>query len=134
MSVCEGERERERELVRLQWTVAEYIKSPDPSLSISPTNLCVYVWEEESVIFTMKHCVLLSLLLALGFVHVRGAPVEQAALEQASCEDPFSKAAAGLALTKINKDRREGYIFSLHGLSNVHIRKHVSPAEHFVGV
>ena len=77
----------------------------------------------------MKHCVLLSLLLALGCMHVRGAPVEQGGLEQASCEDASVKGAAGLALTKINKDRQEGYIFALHRLSNAHMQKHVSQNE-----
>ncbi|XP_035504515.2 fetuin B [Scophthalmus maximus] len=71
----------------------------------------------------MKHRVLLSLLLALGCAHVRGAPVEQAGLEQGSCDDASAKAAAGLALTKINQDRKEGYVFSLHRLSNVHTAK-----------
>uniref|UniRef100_A0A8D3BTZ8 Fetuin B n=1 Tax=Scophthalmus maximus TaxID=52904 RepID=A0A8D3BTZ8_SCOMX len=74
-------------------------------------------------VFTMKHRVLLSLLLALGCAHVRGAPVEQAGLEQGSCDDASAKAAAGLALTKINQDRKEGYVFSLHRLSNVHTAK-----------
>ncbi|AWP10533.1 Fetuin B [Scophthalmus maximus] len=74
-------------------------------------------------VFTMKHRVLLSLLLALGCAHVRGAPVEQAGLEQGSCDDTSAKAAAGLALTKINQDRKEGYVFSLHRLSNVHTAK-----------
>ncbi|GAA6219588.1 uncharacterized protein LOC108879532 [Lates japonicus] len=72
----------------------------------------------------MKHCVLLSLLLALGCVHIRGAPVEQNGMEQGSCEDAFAQSAAGQALTKINQDRQEGYIFTLHRLSNVHMRKH----------
>ncbi|XP_044055531.1 fetuin-B-like [Siniperca chuatsi] len=72
----------------------------------------------------MKHCVLLSLLLVLGCVHVHGAPVEQGGLEQGSCEDASAKGAAELALTKINQDRQEGYIFSLHRLSNVHTTKH----------
>ncbi|XP_041792083.1 histidine-rich glycoprotein-like [Chelmon rostratus] len=72
----------------------------------------------------MKHCVLLSLLLALGCVHIHGAPVEPAGLEQGSCEDASAKGAAGLALTKINQDRTEGYVFNLHRLSNVHMTKH----------
>lgn len=74
----------------------------------------------------MKHCVLLSLLLALGCVQIHGAPVEQDGMEQGSCEDASAKGAAELALTKINQDRKEGYIFSLHRLSNVHMKKHVS--------
>lgn len=74
----------------------------------------------------MKQSVLLSLLLALGCMHVRGAPVEQDGMEQGSCEDASAKGAAGLALTKINQDRKEGYIFSLQRLSNVHMTKHVS--------
>lgn len=74
----------------------------------------------------MKTCVLLSLLLVLGCA--RGVPVKPAAMEQGSCEDASAKGAAGLALTKINQDRQEGYIFSLHRLSNVHTTKHVSHA------
>lgn len=74
----------------------------------------------------MKHCVLLALLLVLGCVHVRAAPVEQDSREQGSCEDAMAKGAAELALTKINQDRKEGYIFALHRLSNVHMTKHVS--------
>uniref|UniRef100_UPI0037E7EC79 fetuin-B-like n=1 Tax=Semicossyphus pulcher TaxID=241346 RepID=UPI0037E7EC79 len=72
----------------------------------------------------MKHCALLSLLLALGCVHVYGAPVEQGALEQGSCEDAQAKFTAELALTKINQDREDGYILSLHRLSNVHMKTH----------
>lgn len=75
----------------------------------------------------MKHCLLLSLLLALGCMHVRGAPLENDGMEQGSCEDPQAKGAAGLALSKINADRKEGYVFGLHRLSNVHMTKHVSP-------
>ncbi|KAL3047039.1 hypothetical protein OYC64_003198 [Pagothenia borchgrevinki] len=70
----------------------------------------------------MKHCVLLSLLLALGCV--RAAPVETVGIEEGSCEDASAKGAAGLAITKINQDRQEGYIFALHRLSNVHMTKH----------
>ncbi|XP_078114236.1 fetuin B [Sander vitreus] len=72
----------------------------------------------------MKHCVLLSLMLALGCVHVHGAPAKQKDIEQGSCEDASAKGAAGLALTKINEDRQEGYIFALQRLSNVHTMKH----------
>uniref|UniRef100_UPI0037E779F3 fetuin-B-like n=1 Tax=Semicossyphus pulcher TaxID=241346 RepID=UPI0037E779F3 len=72
----------------------------------------------------MKHCALLSLLLALGCVHVYGAPVEPGALEQGSCEDAQAKFTAELALTKINQDREDGYILSLHRLSNVHMKTH----------
>lgn len=76
----------------------------------------------------MKTCVLLSLLLALGCVTINGAPVEHGGMEPGSCEDASTKAAAELALTKINQDRKEGYIFSLHRLSNAHIKRHVSHA------
>ncbi|XP_039902306.1 fetuin B [Simochromis diagramma] len=72
----------------------------------------------------MKTCVLLSLLLALGCVTINGAPVERGGMEPGSCEDASTKAAAELALTKINQDRKEGYIFSLHRLSNAHIKRH----------
>ncbi|KAI4828377.1 hypothetical protein KUCAC02_022473 [Chaenocephalus aceratus] len=70
----------------------------------------------------MKNCVLLSLLLALGCVGA--APVETVGIEEGSCEDASAKGAAGLAITKINQDRKEGYIFALHHLSNVHMTKH----------
>uniref|UniRef100_A0A665SWN8 Fetuin B n=1 Tax=Echeneis naucrates TaxID=173247 RepID=A0A665SWN8_ECHNA len=69
----------------------------------------------------MKQCALLSLLLALGCMYVYGAPVQQDGLEQGSCEDASAVGAAGLALTKINQDRQEGYIFALHQLANVHL-------------
>uniref|UniRef100_A0A3Q4BSM6 Cystatin fetuin-B-type domain-containing protein n=1 Tax=Mola mola TaxID=94237 RepID=A0A3Q4BSM6_MOLML len=72
----------------------------------------------------MKHCLLLSLLLALGCVHIRGAPVERGGMEEGSCEDPKAVGLAKEALTKINQHRKEGYIFSLHRLSNVYTTKH----------
>jgi len=65
-----------------------------------------------------------ALVLALGCVHVHGAPVEQAGMEEGSCEDAFAVSAARQALTKINQNREEGYLFSLHRLSNVHMMKH----------
>ncbi|KAM6922043.1 fetuin B [Xenentodon cancila] len=70
----------------------------------------------------MKTCVLL--LLVLGCVHVHSAPVEQDGLEPGSCEDGAAVSAAHLALTKINQDRKEGYVFSLQRLSNVHLATH----------
>lgn len=79
---------------------------------------------ESSQAFTMKCCVLLSMLLALGCVHVYGAPVEQDGMEQGSCTDAQALGAAGQAMTKINQDRHEGYIFALHRLSDVHTTKH----------
>lgn len=72
----------------------------------------------------MKQGVLLSLLLALGCMHINGAPVEQEGMEQGSCEDASAKGAAGLALKKINEDRHEGYVFALHRLSDVHMKQH----------
>lgn len=75
----------------------------------------------------MKHHVLLSLLLALGCTHIHSAPVETTGLEAGSCEDPQAKGAAEQALSKINQDRTEGYVFGLQRLSNVHMTKHVSP-------
>lgn len=78
----------------------------------------------------MNHSVLLSLLLALGCMHVHGAPVDQAGMQPWSCEDAQAKGAAGLALNKINQDRQEGYILGLHRLSNVHITKQVSHEHH----
>ncbi|XP_028443696.1 fetuin B [Perca flavescens] len=94
-------------------------------MAASKASVCLRETEAEtSQAFTMKHCVLLSLLLALGCVHVHGAPVEQTGIEQGSCEDASAKGAAELALTKINEDRQEGYIFALQRLSNVHTMKH----------
>ncbi|KAK2835128.1 hypothetical protein Q5P01_015612 [Channa striata] len=72
----------------------------------------------------MKLCVLLSLLSVLGWTRVHGAPVEHEGVVEGSCEDPAALSAAKLALTKINEDRKEGYIFSLQRLSNVHTEKH----------
>ncbi|XP_029005146.2 fetuin B [Betta splendens] len=77
----------------------------------------------------MRPRVLLSLLVALGCLHVHGAPLEHGAsehgaFEQGSCEDASSAAAARLALSKINEDRTDGYIFTLHRLSNVHTAQH----------
>ncbi|XP_047442064.1 histidine-rich glycoprotein-like [Mugil cephalus] len=73
----------------------------------------------------MKTYVLLgSLLLVLGSAHVLGAPVAEAGVEPGSCEDASAKAAAELALDKINHDRAEGYVFGLHRLSNVHMKQH----------
>ncbi|KAM3876207.1 fetuin B [Diretmus argenteus] len=74
----------------------------------------------------MKHCALLSLLLAMGCVCIHGAPVEQDDMEPASCQEAPGSAlsAAGLALTKINEDRHEGYILSLHRLANANMVKH----------
>nr|XP_040040678.1 histidine-rich glycoprotein-like isoform X1 [Gasterosteus aculeatus aculeatus] len=72
----------------------------------------------------MKHCMLLALLLALGCMYVCAAPVAHEDIQPGSCEDASAKGAAELALTKINQDRLEGYIFALHRLSNVHMAKH----------
>ncbi|MEQ2162450.1 hypothetical protein GOODEAATRI_019901 [Goodea atripinnis] len=68
----------------------------------------------------MKTCVLF--LLVLGSVY--GAPVEQGGLQPGSCEDASAVNAAHLALSKINLDRSDGYVFSLHRLSNVNLGKH----------
>ncbi|KAM4740055.1 fetuin B [Anableps anableps] len=68
----------------------------------------------------MKTCVLF--LLVVGSVY--GAPVEQGGIQPGSCEDASAVSAAHLALSKINLDRSEGYIFSLHRLSNVHLDRH----------
>lgn len=73
----------------------------------------------------MKYCALLALLLALGCVHVRAAPVGDSRV-QGSCEDPVALGAAEQALIKINLDRQEGYVFALHRLANVHYTRHVS--------
>uniref|UniRef100_A0A3Q3MB46 Fetuin B n=1 Tax=Mastacembelus armatus TaxID=205130 RepID=A0A3Q3MB46_9TELE len=79
----------------------------------------------------MKHCVLLSLLLALGCVHIHSAPVEGGNMEEGSCEDVSALGAAKLALTKINQAQQHDYIFSLLRLSNVHIEKHGDAGEVF---
>ncbi|XP_041863043.1 histidine-rich glycoprotein-like [Melanotaenia boesemani] len=70
----------------------------------------------------MKTCVLL--LLVLGCMHIHGAPVEQDGLIPESCDDASVVKAAHSALTKINQDRKEGYIFTQHRLSNAHVAKH----------
>ncbi|XP_072244877.1 fetuin-B-like [Leuresthes tenuis] len=64
------------------------------------------------------------LLLVLGCTHIHGAPVGQDDMTPGSCDDPHAVKAAHLALSKINQDRQEGYIFTQHRLSNVHLRKH----------
>ncbi|XP_030647476.1 fetuin B [Chanos chanos] len=61
-------------------------------------------------------------LLVLAFVCVRGAPVDT--MKPGSCQDASALNAAGLALTKINEDRTEGYVFSLDRLSNVNQMQH----------
>lgn len=81
--------------------------------------LCVFVQPRDRS-STMKQCLLL--LLAVACVHA--APVD--VLTPASCKAPLALGAAEQALNKINADRREGYIFGLHRLSNVHEMKHVS--------
>ncbi|XP_068446226.1 fetuin-B-like [Clinocottus analis] len=70
----------------------------------------------------MKHYMLLSLLLALWCVP--GAPVAHGGMKEGSCEDALAMAAAGLALSEINLDRTEGFVFALHHLSNVHTAQH----------
>lgn len=73
----------------------------------------------------MKYCALLALLLlALGCV--RAAPVEGDGRVEGSCDDPVALGAAEQALIKINQDRKEGYVFALHRLANVHFNTHVS--------
>lgn len=76
----------------------------------------------------MKSCALLAppLLLLLGCVHVRAAPVESDGRVEGSCADPVALGAAEQALIKINQDRQEGYVFALHRLANVHFTRHVS--------
>uniref|UniRef100_A0A3Q0RUQ0 Cystatin domain-containing protein n=1 Tax=Amphilophus citrinellus TaxID=61819 RepID=A0A3Q0RUQ0_AMPCI len=71
----------------------------------------------------MEVCVLLSLLLVLGCVTINGVPLGLPLIEPGSCEDPSTKAAAELALTKINQNRKEGYIFGLRRISNAHSKK-----------
>ncbi|XP_007571013.1 fetuin B isoform X1 [Poecilia formosa] len=68
----------------------------------------------------MKTCVLF--LLVVGSVY--SAPVEQGGIQPGSCEDPSAVSASHLALSKINLDRVDGYVFSLHQLSNVHLDRH----------
>ncbi|XP_069053890.1 fetuin-B-like [Lepisosteus oculatus] len=70
----------------------------------------------------MKPPVLLLLLSAL--LLCEGARGEaQAPLQPGSCEDPAVLAAAGLALGKINADRREGYVYSLNRVHDVQQRQ-----------
>ncbi|KAJ7986209.1 hypothetical protein DPEC_G00337590 [Dallia pectoralis] len=45
-------------------------------------------------------------------------------LKSGSCQDAVALGAAGQALDKINMDRKEGYVFALHRLSNVHQINH----------
>uniref|UniRef100_A0A3Q0RRV1 Cystatin domain-containing protein n=1 Tax=Amphilophus citrinellus TaxID=61819 RepID=A0A3Q0RRV1_AMPCI len=75
----------------------------------------------------MEVCVLLSLLLVLGCVTINGVPLGLPLIEPGSCEDPSTKAAAELALTKINQNRKEGYIFGLR-----QIRGYYGSLEFFV--
>ncbi|XP_054646644.1 fetuin B [Dunckerocampus dactyliophorus] len=72
----------------------------------------------------MKNSLLFSLLLALGCVHIHSAPVDQDAMQAEPCDDALVMGAAREALTKINRDRQEGYILGLHRLSNAHSAKH----------
>ncbi|XP_077450832.1 fetuin B [Stigmatopora argus] len=72
----------------------------------------------------MENISLFSLLLAFGFVLIQSAPFDQDAMAIESCEDALALGAARQALTKINRDRHEGYILSLHRLSNAHSTKH----------
>ncbi|XP_034036697.1 fetuin-B-like [Thalassophryne amazonica] len=66
----------------------------------------------------MKQVVLLSLLLV--YVHVHCAPdVQPSAL---SCKDEAAISVAGEALDMINKDRQEGYIFTLLRLANINTK------------
>ncbi|KAJ8278310.1 hypothetical protein GJAV_G00086250 [Gymnothorax javanicus] len=65
-----------------------------------------------------------SLLLLLGCVCVYGVPLSPSPLEPGNCLDPYTHGAAEQALTKINQDRRQGYVYSLHRLSNAHHMKH----------
>ncbi|KAL2090246.1 hypothetical protein ACEWY4_014934 [Coilia grayii] len=67
----------------------------------------------------MKQCALL--LLAVAAV-AHAAPVD--VLTPLSCKDGYANGAAEQALNKINADRKEGYIFALHRLSNAHMMQH----------
>uniref|UniRef100_A0A8C6UKH5 Fetuin B n=1 Tax=Neogobius melanostomus TaxID=47308 RepID=A0A8C6UKH5_9GOBI len=69
----------------------------------------------------MKRALLL-LIVCLGASWA--APVDQEVLEAASCADPVVLGAAAQAMDKINKDRKEGYVFSLRDLANAHMQKH----------
>lgn len=64
----------------------------------------------------MKQCLLLLAVVAGAFA----APVDNS-LTPASCTDPVVMGAADQALLKINEDRKDGYIFALHGLSNAYM-------------
>ncbi|XP_062306222.1 fetuin B [Osmerus eperlanus] len=67
----------------------------------------------------MKQC----FVLLLACVCTHGAPLDPG-LTPGSCQDASALGAAGLALTKINEDRKEGFVYSLHRLSNVHQMQH----------
>ncbi|KAJ8279616.1 hypothetical protein COCON_G00066820 [Conger conger] len=63
------------------------------------------------------------LLLLLAFVCINGAPVNSS-LEPGNCQDPFTQSAAEQALDRINRDRRQGYVFAPHRLNSAHHTKH----------
>jgi len=67
----------------------------------------------------MERC----LLLLLACVCSQAAPLPDG-VEAGNCQDPFAVSAAGLALTRINQDRQEGFVFGLHRLSNVNLMMH----------
>ncbi|XP_051929549.1 fetuin-B-like [Hippocampus zosterae] len=71
-----------------------------------------------------KRLVFYSLLLASACACAQGAPLDQVALVAESCQDALAVGAAGEALTKINRERKEGYILSLRRLANAHSEKH----------
>ncbi|KAJ8418904.1 hypothetical protein AAFF_G00004030 [Aldrovandia affinis] len=63
-------------------------------------------------------------LLLVACVYAYGAPVEPPTMMPGNCKDPSTLGAAGLALTRINRDRKQGYIFSLSRLSNANHMRH----------
>lgn len=63
-------------------------------------------------------------LLLLLCVCAHGAPKERPT--PGSCKDPEALGAAKLAMDRINKDRRQGYVLTLNRLCNVNEVQHVS--------
>jgi len=80
--------------------------------------------ETRQILSTMKQqSVLVLLACVLGVLHA--APLEEnTGVEAGNCQDAFVQSAGKLALDKINKDRKEGYMFSLHRVSNANLMKH----------
>ncbi|KAM6963131.1 fetuin B [Aplochiton taeniatus] len=68
----------------------------------------------------MRQCV----FLLLVSVCVSCAPTEKSGVQPGACQDAVAASAAEQALSKINNDRKDGYIFSLRRLANVNMDAH----------